>query len=119
MTNVFAPVDVAGRSLANRIVMAPMTRSRAYGPGVTATDLMATYYSQRASAGLNVTEGIQPSPVGQGCPDTPGLHSPEQISAWRKVVRSSDTEVRTKESTGQRSGRKRIFRVSLSNVKRS
>jgi N-ethylmaleimide reductase len=67
-------------------VMAPMTRSRAYGPGATATDLMATYYSQRASAGLIVTEGIQPSPVGQGYPDTPGLHSPEQVSAWRKVT---------------------------------
>ncbi|MEV7130748.1 alkene reductase [Streptomyces sp. NPDC093260] len=86
MTNAFAPVDMAGRSLANRIVMAPMTRSRAYGPGATATDLMATYYSQRASAGLIVTEGIQPSPVGQGYPDTPGLHSPEQVAAWRKVT---------------------------------
>nr|BFD87405.1 alkene reductase [Streptomyces sp. Xyl84] len=86
MTNAFAPVDVAGRSLANRIVMAPMTRSRAYGPGATATDLMATYYGQRASAGLIVTEGIQPSPVGQGYPDTPGLYSPEQVAAWRKVT---------------------------------
>ncbi|GGZ01453.1 alkene reductase [Streptomyces poonensis] len=86
MTNAFAPIDVAGQSLANRIVMAPMTRSRAYGPGATATDLMATYYSQRASAGLIVTEGIQPSPVGQGYPDTPGLHSPEQVAAWRKVT---------------------------------
>ncbi|MFI7347254.1 alkene reductase [Streptomyces sp. NPDC049936] len=86
MADVFAPIDVAGRSLANRIVMAPMTRSRAHGRGATATDLMATYYSQRASAGLIVTEGIQPSPVGQGYPDTPGLHSPEQVSAWRKVT---------------------------------
>lgn len=86
MTNAFIPVDVAGRSLANRIVMAPMTRSRAYGPGATATDLMAAYYSQRASAGLIITEGIQPSPAGQGYPDTPGLHSPEQVAAWRKVT---------------------------------
>ncbi|MGC5038628.1 alkene reductase [Streptomyces sp. DT190] len=86
MTNAFAPIEVAGRAMANRIVMAPMTRSRAYGPGATATDLMATYYSQRASAGLIVTEGIQPSPVGQGYPDTPGLHTPEQVAAWRKVT---------------------------------
>ncbi|MFH8984318.1 alkene reductase [Streptomyces varsoviensis] len=86
MTNPFAKIDVAGRPLANRIVMAPMTRSRAYGPGATPTDLMATYYSQRTSAGLIVTEGIQPSAVGQGYPDTPGLHSPEQVAAWRKVT---------------------------------
>jgi N-ethylmaleimide reductase len=86
MTSAFAPLDVAGRLLSNRIVMAPMTRSRAYGPGATATDLMAAYYSQRASAGLIVTEGIQPSPAGQGYPDTPGLHSPEQVAAWRKVT---------------------------------
>ncbi|MFJ1644590.1 alkene reductase [Streptomyces sp. NPDC088258] len=88
MTNAFAPIDLAGHSLANRIVMAPMTRSRAYGPGATATDLMATYYSQRASAGLIVTEGIQPSAVGQGYPDTPGLHSAEQVAAWRQVTDS-------------------------------
>jgi N-ethylmaleimide reductase len=86
MTDAFTPIEVAGRPMANRIVMAPMTRSRAYGPGATATDLMAAYYSQRASAGLIVTEGIQPSPVGQGYPDTPGLHSPEQVAAWRKVT---------------------------------
>jgi len=73
-------------ALRNRIVMAPMTRSRAYGPGATPTELMATYYSQRASAGLIVTEGIQPSVVGQGYPDTPGLHSVEQVEAWRTVT---------------------------------
>ena len=73
-------------ALRNRIVMAPMTRSRAYGPGATPTELMATYYSQRASAGLIVTEGIQPSVVGQGYPDTPGLHSVEQVEAWRIVT---------------------------------
>lgn len=66
--------------------MAPMTRSRAYGPGATPTDLMATYYAQRASAGLILTEGIQPSIVGQGYPDTPGLHSAAQVAAWQKVT---------------------------------
>jgi N-ethylmaleimide reductase len=72
--------------LRNRVVMAPMTRSRAYGPGATPTELMTTYYAQRASAGLIVTEGIQPSVVGQGYPDTPGLHSAEQVVAWRAVT---------------------------------
>src|SRR6266508_699635 len=70
--------------LANRIVMVPMTRSRAYGPGETPTELMATYYAQRA--GLIITEGTQPSVVGQGYPDTPGLHSVAQVEAWRRVT---------------------------------
>lgn len=86
MTSVFAPYDLGRLRLSNRVVMAPMTRSRAYGPGQSATDLMATYYAQRAGAGLIVTEGTQPSVVGQGYPDTPGIHSAEQIAAWRKVT---------------------------------
>lgn len=86
MTHAFAPIELAGRTLSNRIVMAPMTRSRAYGPGAAPTDLMATYYGQRASAGLIVTEGIQPSAGGQGYPDTPGLHSADQVAAWRKTT---------------------------------
>ncbi|MFC9424116.1 alkene reductase [Streptomyces sp. NPDC056987] len=86
MTTAFAPYDLGGIRLSNRIVMAPMTRSRAYGPGQTPTELMATYYAQRASAGLVVTEGTQPSAVGQGYPDTPGIHSAEQIAGWREVT---------------------------------
>ncbi|MGO4426268.1 alkene reductase, partial [Streptomyces sp. MCAF7] len=86
MATAFDPYHLGGKPLANRIVMAPMTRSRAYGPGATPTDLMATYYAQRAGAGLIVTEGTQPSVVGQGYPDTPGLHSTEQVEAWRKVT---------------------------------
>ncbi|GAB2880760.1 alkene reductase [Streptomyces mayteni] len=86
MTTAFDHHDLAGRRLANRIVMAPMTRSRAYGPGASPTELMATYYAQRASAGLIVTEGTQPSVVGQGYPNTPGLHSDEQVAAWRGVT---------------------------------
>ncbi|QES40886.1 alkene reductase [Streptomyces venezuelae] len=85
MTTAFDPIDLSGTPLRNRIAMAPMTRSRA-GEGGVATDLTAEYYVQRASAGLIVTEGIQPSVVGQGYPDTPGLHSAEQIAAWRKVT---------------------------------
>ncbi|GGX61192.1 alkene reductase [Streptomyces hiroshimensis] len=85
MTTAFDPIDLAGVRLANRIAMAPMTRSRA-GEGGTATDLTAEYYAQRASAGLIVTEGVQPSVVGQGYPWTPGLHSAEQVASWRKVT---------------------------------
>ncbi|MEU8671106.1 alkene reductase [Streptomyces anulatus] len=85
MTTAFDPIDLSGTQLANRIALAPMTRSRA-GEGGTATELTATYYAQRASAGLVITEGIQPSVVGQGYPTTPGLHSAEQVASWRKVT---------------------------------
>lgn len=80
----FEPYKLAGTTLKNRIVMAPMTRSRA--PGGTPTPSMATYYAQRAAAGLIITEGTQPSVQGQGYTDTPGLHSPEQVAAWRTVT---------------------------------
>lgn len=84
MTSAFDPITVGGTRLANRIAMAPMTRSRAYGGLVP--ELTAEYYAQRASAGLIITEGIQPSVIGQGYPSTPGLHSAEQVAAWRKVT---------------------------------
>lgn len=85
MTNLFAPVTVGKWTLNNRIVMAPMTRNRATPDGVP-TDLMATYYAQRATAGLIVTEGVQPSLAGQGYMNSPGLHTPAQIEAWRTVA---------------------------------
>jgi N-ethylmaleimide reductase len=84
MPTAFDPYELGGTRLANRIVMAPMTRSRA--PGTVPGALAAEYYAQRAGAGLIVTEGTQPSPVGQGYPDTPGLHSDEQVAAWRRVT---------------------------------
>ncbi|MER5811818.1 alkene reductase [Streptomyces sp. NPDC002033] len=87
MTSAFEPVRIPGTGLSNRIALAPMTRSRA-GEGGVATALMAEYYTQRASAGLLISEGIQPSPVGQGYPFTPGLHSAEQIASWRAVTDS-------------------------------
>jgi N-ethylmaleimide reductase len=86
MTTAFDPIQLGGRRLASRIAMAPMTRSRAYGPGASVTELTASYYAQRASAGLIITEGIQPSVAGQGYPDTPGLHSAQQVTAWRQVT---------------------------------
>ncbi len=87
MTTAFEPVRIAGDTLSNRIALAPMTRSRAAQGGI-ATPLVAEYYTQRASAGLIITEGIQPSVVGQGYPFTPGLHSAEQVAAWRTVTDS-------------------------------
>ncbi|WP_067500950.1 alkene reductase [Actinoplanes sp. TFC3] len=86
MSRAFESYDLAGTKLANRIAMAPMTRSRAHGPGLSPTELTAQYYAQRASAGLIITEGTQPSVIGQGYTSTPGLHSPEQIAAWRTVT---------------------------------
>jgi len=72
--------------LKNRLVMAPMTRSRATVEGNVPGPLAATYYAQRASAGLIVTEATQVSPQGVGYIRTPGIHSQEQIEGWRKVT---------------------------------
>lgn len=78
-------------SLPNRLVMAPMTRNRA-GEGNTATELMATYYRQRSSAGLIVSEGTQISEQGVGYPNTPGIHSEEQVESWKKVTNAVHEE---------------------------
>jgi N-ethylmaleimide reductase len=86
VTTAFEPLNLAGVTVNNRIVMSPMTRSRAYGPDQVPTEATALYYSQRASAGLIISEGIQPSVVGQGYPNTPGLHSDAQVEAWRRVT---------------------------------
>lgn len=85
MTDLFDPVTLGALNLRNRIVMSAMTRSRA-GAGDTPTDLHATYYSQRAGAGLIVTEGVQPSPAGKGYCRTPGIYTPAQIEGWRRVA---------------------------------
>jgi N-ethylmaleimide reductase len=84
---LFDPVKVGPYTLSNRIVMAPMTRSRA-GAGFVPTDLAVKYYAQRASAGLIVTEATQISPQGIGYVHTPGIHSKEQVEGWRKVTRA-------------------------------
>ncbi|MCP2006812.1 alkene reductase [Duganella violaceipulchra] len=85
MKKMFEPISLGDIALANRFVMAPMTRNRATEAGL-ATELMATYYAQRASAGLIISEGIQPSQVGQGFSGTPGLHTPEQVESWKMVT---------------------------------
>ncbi|MEY9943036.1 alkene reductase [Kitasatospora sp. GAS1066B] len=85
MTSLFDSATFGKIALKNRLVMAPMSRNRATPHG-NATELMAEYYSQRASAGLIITEGIQPSQVGQGYLNSPGLHDPEQVRSWRAVT---------------------------------
>jgi len=82
---MFERYELGRLTLPNRIVMAPMTRSRV-GPGDVATDLMAEYYRQRASAGLIVSEGLVVSPGGKGYLFTPGLHTDAQVESWRRVV---------------------------------
>jgi N-ethylmaleimide reductase len=82
---LFSPLKLGALKLANRIIMAPMTRDRA-GPGDVPTDLMVEYYRQRASAGLIITEGVQPSPEGKGYWRTPGIYSQQQMDGWARVA---------------------------------
>ncbi|MDX3852142.1 alkene reductase [Streptomyces sp. AK02-01A] len=90
MTTLFGTYQLGDLTLPNRVVMAPMTRVRAAAGGL-ATPSMATYYAQRATAGLIVTEGVQPSLIGQSNPGTPGLHTDEQVAAWRPVTAAVHT----------------------------
>lgn len=84
MPTLFDPVRFGDIPLANRVVMAPLTRNRAKNQ--TPHDLHVEYYRQRAGAGLLITEATQIRPDGQGYFDTPGIHSPEQIAAWKRVT---------------------------------
>lgn len=90
MTHLLSGYRFAGLTLPNRVVMAPMTRVRAAAGGL-ATPSMATYYAQRATAGLIVSEGVQPSTVGQSNPGTPGLHTDEQTASWAPVTAAVHT----------------------------
>ncbi len=81
---LFTPTNVGALALKNRIVMAPMTRCRAIGN--IPNDLMATYYQQRASAGLIITEGTSPSPNGLGYARIPGIFTEAQVEGWKKVT---------------------------------
>lgn len=82
---IFAPYTLGSLTLSNRIVMAPLTRNRA-GADLVPNELAATYYAQRASAGLLITEATQVSAQAQGYQDTPGLYTQAQIDGWRKVT---------------------------------
>jgi N-ethylmaleimide reductase len=83
---LFQPYKLGPLTLPHRIVMAPLTRSRARQPGNVPTPLMACYYAQRASAALIISEATQVSMQGQGYAWTPGIHSREQTEAWRRVT---------------------------------
>ncbi len=85
MSRAFQPAHIGQWSLPQSFIMAPLTRNRA-GEGMVPTELHAEYYAQRAGAGLIISEGTQPSAVGQGYLNTPGIHTPEQIDGWRKVA---------------------------------
>jgi N-ethylmaleimide reductase len=84
-SKLFEPYQLGPLKLPNRLVMAPLTRNRA-AAGFVPGPLAAEYYSQRASAGLLVTEATQVSQQGQGYQDTPGIYSKEQVAGWRKVT---------------------------------
>jgi N-ethylmaleimide reductase len=83
---LFEPITVGRCQLPHRIVMAPLTRSRARQPGNVPTALNACYYAQRASAALIISEATQVSMQGQGYAWTPGIHSREQVEGWRLVT---------------------------------
>jgi len=83
--NLLTPGRIGGFDTRNRIMMAPMTRSRAHADGVP-SDLAITYYVQRASAGLIITEGVAPTAVGRGYARTPSIHTPEQIAASKMIA---------------------------------
>ena len=84
MSSLFDPIQAGHLSLANRIVMAPLTRNRS--PDAVPRDITATYYAQRASAGLLITEATAISQQGQGYADVPGLYGSEQLQAWKRVT---------------------------------
>ncbi|WP_075289757.1 alkene reductase [Pararhizobium arenae] len=84
MASLFDPIKIGDIALANRIVMAPLTRNRS--PGAVPNTLNATYYEQRASAGLLITEATAITHQGQGYADVPGLYTQEALDGWKKVT---------------------------------
>ncbi|MEV1248674.1 alkene reductase [Nonomuraea sp. NPDC049750] len=84
-STLWQPFALGRVKLPHRLAMAPMTRSRALPDG-TPTELMAEYYGQRTGLGLIITEGTQPSPDGQGYPNTPGIYTAEHVEGWRRVA---------------------------------
>ena len=86
MDTLFQPYRLNGTlTLANRFMMAPLTRCMA-GPGLVPTAQMAAYYGRRAGIGLIISEATIIRPDGQGYPNTPGIYSPEQIAGWKQVT---------------------------------
>lgn len=91
-TNLFTAFEKQGLALRNRIVMSSLTRSRTTNPGLVPTDLHATYYTQRASAGLILTESAWVSKDAMGYINIPGIYTEEQISGWQKVTKAVHDE---------------------------
>src|SRR3984885_15955147 len=87
MTSLFDPITIGAIHAPNRIMMAPLTRGRATHSHVP-TPLMGEYYSQRASAGLIISEATGISQQGLGWPNAPGLWSGEQVNGWKPIVRA-------------------------------
>ncbi|HRH44656.1 MAG TPA: hypothetical protein PKY82_23670, partial [Pyrinomonadaceae bacterium] len=87
MSTLFDSIKIGDLELKNRIIYAPMTRSRANDEGVQ-PEFVATYYVQRASAGLLITEATNVSPMAKGYVRTPGIFTAEQIESWKKVTES-------------------------------
>jgi N-ethylmaleimide reductase len=85
---LFDPLALGDLTIANRIVMAPLTRMRSQQPGNIPYALNAQYYAQRAGAGLIISEATQISQQGQGYPGTPGIHSEEQVAGWKQVTQA-------------------------------
>ncbi|UUF12869.1 MULTISPECIES: alkene reductase [Flavobacterium] len=83
---LFEPYELSGNQLANRFLMAPMTRSRASQPGDIPNALMAEYYAQRSTAGIIITEATQVSLQGKGYANTPGIYSKQQIEGWKLIT---------------------------------
>jgi len=92
MASLFDPLALGEKQLKNRIIMAPLTRSRANNEGRVPNQLMAEYYRQRASAGLILTEATSVTPMGVGYPDTPGIWSEAQTHAWKAVTQAVHEE---------------------------
>lgn len=92
---LFSPLKVGALTLPNRVFMAPLTRLRSIEPGDIPTPLMAEYYRQRASAGLIITEATQISFQAKGYAGAPGLHTQEQLNAWKKSLRRCMKKVDT------------------------
>lgn len=87
MTTIFDPITMGDLQLANRIVMAPLTRCRA-DEGRVPNAMMAEYYVQRASAGLIISEATSVTPMGVGYPDTPGIWSTDQVRGWSNITKA-------------------------------
>jgi N-ethylmaleimide reductase len=91
LTSLWQPLTLGRLDLSHRLALAPMTRNRS-NPDGTPGNLVAEYYRQRASLGLIITEGTQPSPDGQGYANTPGIYTPGHVAGWRNVTEAVHTE---------------------------